>query len=1113
MSWDGRIGTATWDPKRSTGTNKITSNYEYLNVSHLSTGTITAESIVSFSSIQTQNLSAYNSYLPYLSNINILTNLVTLDGQGLTATSGGLYLNGNLIGTPSTISSIADWSRYKAQTDVDMAQSTIKNALGISSLYLSTSLIKCDTVRAIGGQIDTLYGDDQIYYPKGYIGVLSNDLLNGSTINADTVYSQNIFNEFEISSFSVYADQVNAHTINNYYSDGIFNGNLILGTTARLTNQLVCRGISTINISTNTVRADYVDTNALYTPAAAISTLAVQYLAGIDTLVVNKVAAISSLRANRISTATLYASNIFACNVNFDSATFNNIYANNTFTNNLTASNDTTLQNLTANGTLTFNNDLAMNGNVTFPTNTVYSELYPEGLVQFQKDINNLRNLSVEKITVLGGSTGNEFDPLLPFRNDSIIEVGEDILSPAQLILNGFNPDPADLGIALTVRGDAQIVQNLNVFGLTTLEGDVNVAGAVQIEGEFNVAGYATFELGIDVGGVGTFEGAVNIVGALGVEGETNLAGAVTCEAGIGVAGAVGLTGGDVSFGNSIDVHTFNNYYNTTFHNDATVNGNFTNLGTAYLNNVDISGVLSLTDISAVNINASNISAINVNASTITTNRVVLDASGNAYIYFNDLSGNLFAEIGRAETDSNILSIAALSNIQIGALGKILIQSSDDVQISAPNYSLSNSLLTINQVTLNNSNGNAYVLVNDSNSTPLGFFGRSESDNETIVVGSTCNLLIGAQNTAFISATNGIGLLSDVGVQIDATTYITKDIQAFSTITMNSNSIVQLSNISYVDYITTCNMPTYVGGQIQHWNPVGGYYDFYYSQLYYTDEANAANDGVDGYSNHRAIAQDWSYYKCENINLDMGGNYIANCAGLSIGTLYVEQAAPSGSGYIDAGVAFSALTGDTYWYQFVKPEGSEGIFIVQRNVSDGIQNQIGRVYDDVIYSPWANVTADLNMTLFSIIFKDQSTSIEYGINFNNNFLQYTQIGSGSRYVAQDWPYFPAEHYVDMSFNDIKNVGDMSANNVEVLNNFTYSNILQPVIQHGIGNTDTTSGIVTLPQAYPTSNYTIQLTYKEPQTGNKPVYVVSQTADKFEIHGNANQDVYWTTFGN
>ncbi|MCV6900754.1 hypothetical protein OE165_27355, partial [Escherichia coli] len=73
--------------------------------------------------------------------------------------------------------------------------------------------------------------------------------------------------------------------------------------------------------------------------------------------------------------------------------------------------------------------------------------------------------------------------------------------------------------------------------------------------------------------------------------GETNLLGAVTAEAGIGIVGAMGLTGGDVTFGSSIDTgFNFNIYYTTYFNNGIDLgNNNIEHVGTANFDTINMS--------------------------------------------------------------------------------------------------------------------------------------------------------------------------------------------------------------------------------------------------------------------------------------------------------------------------------------------------------------------------------------------------------------------------------------------------------------------------------------------------------------------------------------------
>jgi hypothetical protein len=249
-------------------------------------------------------------------------------------------------------------------------------------------------------------------------------------------------------------------------------------------------------------------------------------------------------------------------------------------------------------------------------------------------DINSLRNLQVERITVLGGWTGDDIIP--PYYNDSIVEVGEDITRPAQVTLNGFNPDPLDTGTVLTVRGDTQITQNLNVLGLTTLEGVVEAVGDLNVDGALTVQGTT------DLVGITTVTGFTNLLGGLEVTGETNFLGAVTAEAGIGVIGAVGVTLGDVVFGSAINT-----------------GNSFTNYGTTFLSNTNIGGTLS-------------------------TNYIVVTSleTGDTGIAFAN-SNNVGK--GVIQGTDNSLLIVGTENVDIGAISSITIQSGSNATFGGAN--------------------------------------------------------------------------------------------------------------------------------------------------------------------------------------------------------------------------------------------------------------------------------------------------------------------------------------------------------------------------------------------------------------------------------------------
>ena len=643
MSWNGQlIKSPQWNGNRASSAANNNSNFNYLNANYISSGTVSAAEI-NVSSINACNIVGYNNYLDYIRNINIVTNVITLDGQGLTATPGGLYLNSELIGVVSSISSIGDWSKFKALTDVDMANSTIKNVLGISSLYLSTSLIKCDTIRAIGGQIDTLYGNDQIYYPKGKIQSLAACNALVSTLTAsDPIYTDAIYNQTEISTFSLEAQRVSSHIIDNYYTDGVLNGNKIFAN--NVSTIIVEFGlatgntVSTIGVVQNTSIIHPIDdggggieegglifldnssnlrglvgmldntstiTVAGFNNAALIGQLS-SIVTGFCNVTINTKsdtftesillqAPIVNIDAGQLNTRAIMSTNTIytdllignigdfgilnASTITFTDLSAVNITASNITTGQLNVTDNANITNLAANG-LTVNDSANYNTYISFGTNN--SELYG---AQYLYDINSVRNLQVEKITVLGGWTGDDVIP--PYYNDSIVEIGEDTIRPGQVTINGFNPDPLDTGTALTVRGDTQITQNLNVLGLTTLEGlvetigDLNVDGSLQVQGDVEITGITTAT------GVFNTIGDANVGGILTVTGETNLLGAVTAEAGIGIVGAMGLTGGNVTFGSSIDTgYNFNVYYTAYFNNNVDMTKhNINNVDVLYFTN------------------------------------------------------------------------------------------------------------------------------------------------------------------------------------------------------------------------------------------------------------------------------------------------------------------------------------------------------------------------------------------------------------------------------------------------------------------------------------------------------------------------------------------------
>lgn len=665
--------------------NANTGFYGTLDATNISTANINASTISTF------NLVGYNNYLDYIKNINIVTNLVTLDGQGLTASNGSLYINGVLVASPSDVG-IDKWANFKAVANIDANYSTIKNASAISSVCISTGIITADTINAIGGNITTLIGN-QMYFPIGRVLDLSGERVEYISTLTDTLISKSIFNEFEISSYSVNAQlgefevgnikQLDTLNLSNAYN---ISTNSLYAQVAQI-NTLLSVNISTNSVSQNVSRilpSEGNDGNILFqdnqnnirgalllgngTSSFTIATpnellligQSTSKLSGYNGLVletdritytesINLNTNIVNINAGELNTNAIMSTNVIysdlilaniadfkvlnASTITFDLVTTNNINnSSNINTATLDVSGNASINNLTANG-LTVNNSADYNTYISFGTSN--SIIYG---AQYLYDINSVRNLQVETLNVLGGWTGDDVIP--PYYNNSVINVGEDTIRPGEVIINGFNPDPLDTATALTVRGDTQITQNLNVLGLTTLE------GVVETIGDLNVDGALTVEGTTDLVGITTVTGFTNLLGGLEVTGEANFLGAVTAEAGIGVIGAVGVTLGDVVFGSAINT-----------------GNSFTNYGTTFLSNTNIGGTLS------------------TNYIVVTT----LPDTGDTGIVF--ANSNSVGK-GVIQAQDNSLLIVGTENVDIASISSLTIQSGSNATFGGTNDTL-----------------------------------------------------------------------------------------------------------------------------------------------------------------------------------------------------------------------------------------------------------------------------------------------------------------------------------------------------------------------------------------------------------------------------------------
>ena len=1088
-----------------------------------------------FKNITVDNINV-SSIHGYAADFNLVdasvvrTDFMFLNDTIMTTFNNILYVNNEAVFVPSSFSTISDWAYFPAKSNVTMNLNDITGAKDIYSKTLTASnSITTSNLTATNTISNTTLNNVNINttFINGRnlnVSTISIRNISSTQISTNALYAQYAFIpfiqtstlEFEtalgrdvaissmVANRSLYIpdefDNDGAIFFANKELDGFYG--TITTTDNRSTfvmaggNNVGLLSLSTIQllgsrgIDIKTVRSDLdpttivIDTDALGITAKAIVAIVPDVTLITSNIIFN--ANIVDISANQLNTNAFISTNaVFGELIEFTIGNFstintdelnvgilttNNINnSSNINTATLDVSGNATINNLTANtliaNGLTVNDSADYNTFISFGTSN--SGFYG---AQYLYDINSLRNLQVEKITVLGGWTGDDVIP--PYYNDSIVEIGEDEIRPGQVTINGFNADPLDTGTALTVRGDTQITQNLNVLGLTTLEGIVEALGDLNVDGAFTAQGT------VDITGITTATGIVNCLGGLGVEGEANFLGAVTAEAGIGVIGAMGVTAGDITFGSEVDTaETFTVHYTTNFSNA-----------------VNFGNVVNFSD--------------DVYVSTINGNQIVLKttaispASELLYNIDNVLTGAV------SLSDSNTFALTGFNKTKITSVSNTLIQSYSNIDISA------NNTIFTGVVTMNNTlNMNGYDIVNvnaiyynflitnsvfTSNvylsntltfrsptedtasfrfssfmysngvSSELIYFRKSpflQNDGYDFYVDK--NNFLNVQSTQYVDNSNFYCYLqfsnneANVTINNSLNNYVTSyniasrwsKYKAAQNVDISSNNILNVNNLGLV---SPYGFNLSQSNQIQHWNPGSAVYDYYIAQLSYTDLSNNITD---------AVASDWSYYPCKNLVLDMASNYIINCGGLTLQSLTVGQAT---GGYINAGIIFNQVEGDEVFYQLSKPYvadpvldpvGSEGIYIVERSTADGSAIQYGRLYDDTIYSP--------------------------------------TIGTGATNSIE------VAGTLDMSFNVISNVSQMY-----------YDATRQPFIQYGDvsfagGGTQT----VSLPVSYVNSNYKVQATYStDPGSSAKPIHIDSRTTSNFTISAQSGHDAYWTTFG-
>ncbi len=861
MSWNGQISAPSWNGQQKITTYNpgISSLSSIVSYGLSSLLTLINVDFSSISSILSVDISTLSSLIENYSTIAAavvpgVSSLSTVVSYGLSSVR---RMPNNGVSSLSTVTSYGLSS---------VANSLTSYSTSIGTVFTTSNLFVKDTLFAKNISTTNITQNTAIFLPMPgqTAGIIYTNITN-ETLGVITLFENT-------STFTV-------ATANKLFLIG--QASTLIESQQDITLKTnIANPFTRINLETLLVNIDagYLNTQAIMSTNTISADIMTANVGTFSTL--NFVA--SNIDFTNIHTQSIVNdSNIQTDSLDVSGAT---VLAGNTTIGGETTMNGVTIFNntVTTENTVTFNQPVVANASISFGTNN--SEFYG---AQYLYDINSLRNLQVETINVLGGWTGDEILP--PYYNNSVINVGEDITRPGEVIINGFNPDPLDTATALTVRGDAQIVQNLNVLGLVTLEGEVEVAGTLTAQGDVNIIGGLQVDGDILFQGITTQTGLLNCLGGLTVAGVTNLLGGVTVEAGIGILGALGLTGGNVSFGTTEDTgYNLSTYYTANFYNQV----NFS------------AGV--------------DVPLLTVGSAT----------EASSY------------------TDRGLLFKPNTSDIYMWQL----IRPAPDVPIEGipPGFE------------------GIYIEVRNASNGELGGLGR---------------LYDNAIYTPWANVTGDL-------------------------IMSNYN----ICNVNILSMTSIYGFDLSQSTEIQHWNPVGGYYDYYIPQLSYTDLSNNVT---------AAVASDWSYYPCKNLVVDMAGNYIVNAGGITMDTLTVGQ---STGGYINAGIIFNPKPGDEVFYQLSKPYvedpvlspvGSEGVYMVERTTTDGSALQYGRIYDNTIYTPWAHVTGDLQMNQYDI----SNVKAMYYTNTRQPFIQYGEVTTDTTPITVTLPvaYIDTNYVVQVSY--------------------------------------------------------------------------------------------------
>ena len=267
-TWNQNIGIANWQNRTNQGGNSAVLTVSTLNVNHISSG-----------SINTSNLYASYATIPFLSNLVLTTDIIQLGTSPtiLTAENGILYIDGDAVLFPSSFSTIADWSQFKAVANVDMSRSSIKNVLSISTNSISTGIVLAGNI--VNRGISTLNissGSITANNINARSGISTLNISSGNLL-ANNINARSGISTLNISSGSILANNI---ITRGFSTLNISSGNIITGglstfniSSGSITvNNITTRGLSTINISSGSITFDTLNGRDLETETANITT-------------------------------------------------------------------------------------------------------------------------------------------------------------------------------------------------------------------------------------------------------------------------------------------------------------------------------------------------------------------------------------------------------------------------------------------------------------------------------------------------------------------------------------------------------------------------------------------------------------------------------------------------------------------------------------------------------------------------------------------------------------------------------------------------------------------------------------------------------------------------